>query len=260
MEIRIHASTVDELSTKTKYDTKKGRLSTVIQAEVGLRAEDIARLHNLIAQGIPLFMVIGSHQGKFDFALKPRGEDKQEASAEKTPEERGLEPTGTTAVSEAPTPSETTDVQPDPAPWLAGEQLYEVVMLAEDAELHAGEGIEKPFLSLRYNGTQLAPFEDICPPVKQLKSGTMLKLITTEPNGAIQKVTLANEAEIGSQHIKDKQDRKAEAEAAAARKIGEERDRIARETAEKAEAEAAHATATKPKPEGKRKMKRQVGV
>ena len=255
MEIRIQASTVDELSTKTKYDAKKGRLSTVIQAEVGLKAEDIARLHSLIAQGIPLFMVVGSHQGKFDFQLKTRSEGNQEAPAEKPPEEVGLEPTGTTAVSEpllpsettegkpavseTPTPSETTDVNPDPAPWLAGEQMYEVVMLTEDAKLHAGEGIEKAFISLHYDGQGLGAFEDICPPVEQLTKGAMVKLTTTVPNGAIQKVSLANEPEIGSQYIKDKQE--------AARKIREEQDRIALDQAIPA--------ATKPNPPGKRKVK-----
>ena len=171
MDIRIQASTVDELSTRTKYDTKKDRLSTVIQAEVGLKADQIARLHNLISQGVAIYLVIGSHQGQFDFEMVSKKEEQ--------PSRSDTEPSG---------------------------EFTRIVMLSDDAELCTKDG-SKDFVSLHYDGLSLGPFADICPAVDQLKRGAILKLFLDRPGGKVLKVEMAAPKDIADMHFAEQMEK-----------------------------------------------------
>jgi len=169
VEITIRATKVQKVSVKSKYDDDKLELTTTLQADLQLHPTDIARIANLLTQKVPLYLSIGSLQAQFD-----------------------LEMVKTETPSRLPD-QETITKQPV--------ELTRIVMLSEDAGLHANSGGSKEFLSLYYEGLYLGPFAEICPPVDQLKKGTILKLFLDRPGGAVIRVEMAEPKDIADQHL-----------------------------------------------------------
>lgn len=74
MQVRIMATRVSKVSVKTTYDDDKQDLSTILQTQVQLSTNDLARLHNLLGQKVALYFVVGSLQAQFDLkteTIKP---------------------------------------------------------------------------------------------------------------------------------------------------------------------------------------------
>ena len=165
MEITIKATRVQKVSVRSKYDDDKLELTTTIQADLHLHPSDIARITNLLMQKVPLYLSIGSSQAQFDLEMVKR---------------------------EPPQPA---TIQ-EPAV-----ELTRIVMLSEDAVLHTNSDGSKDFLSLHYAGLYLGPFAEICPPVDQLKKGTILKLFLDRPGGAVIRVEQAEPKDIADQHL-----------------------------------------------------------
>ena len=160
MEITIKGTRVQKVSVRSKYDDDKLELTTTIQADLQLHPSDIARLANLLAQKVPLYLAIGSLQAQFDLEMVKR--------------------------------------EPVPEP---PEELTRIIMLSEDAVLQANPDGSKDFLSLHYEGLYLGPFAEICPPVDQLKKGTILKLFLDRPGGVVTRVEMAEPKDIAEQHL-----------------------------------------------------------
>jgi len=171
VEITIKATKVQKVSVKSKYDDDKLELTTTIQADLQLHPSDIARIANLLTQKVPLYLSIGSLQAQFD-----------------------LEMVKTETPSKLPA-QETITIPEQPV------ELTRIVLLSEDAVLQANPDGSKDFLSLHYEGLYLGPFAEICPPVDQLKKGTILKLFLDRPGGAVIRVEMAEPKDIADHHL-----------------------------------------------------------
>lgn len=215
MEIRIQANRVQKVSVRSKYDDEKLELTTTLQADVQLHPSDIARITNLLMQKVPLYLTIGSLQAQFDLQMM-RVEPQREPAEEK------------------------------PAPAQPIEELTRVVMLEEDAVLHTHEDGSNDFLSLHYSGLYLGPFAEVCPPVDQLKKGTMLKLYLDCPGGAVIRVELAEPKDIADQYLVGQ--------------MRDERDRLLDAEREGTQAAEPETNGSKPKRRGRKAKRSAIGM
>jgi hypothetical protein len=67
MKVQILVPDITKLATKTRYD--EGGLVTTLQFEAKIPPSSIARILNLVRQGVPLMATIESPQAHMDLAI-----------------------------------------------------------------------------------------------------------------------------------------------------------------------------------------------